>query len=788
MKRKFITLFGFSLIFNQMIAQPVTNSPSGVGPSGQANRQFWSRAGNTNSDGNNNVLGTRWASDIWIMTDGVNRARFTHNSALVSFTGDAGDGLRINNTGANAAQGNLDLFTSNSNGQNETHARFGISGIISGQRNRFEVMGTTQMGMFYNVTQGSGIHRFSRLDQETGRIGTNNFWRIGLNPGDPVFGGVDAARRLEVLDATTQFRLTFSTSGAFTDFFTNTNGNLQIQPSGQRVGINANADPTANLDVFGNVRIRNVQAATPNSILIGVNANGSSDVNVRRLDFSGNPGEALLGDGTWGTLSTGLTNAYNGCWVNANGEVEWGTNPLMHATVVPMAQNNVLFKTFVNETGVTTFGGATLGGNARVIVNNDVYTNGFLVNSISPTVIPLKYGAYVSANNANRLTAVFGNAKNGTTIQGVYGYAQEGTTTTIGVRGYAQSTVVQAINMGGDFSAYGNGNYTENIGARGYSDGSVKTNFGGKFKAGSSGTLSIGVYGECADSPGVNGYAGYFVGNVVITNSSLWPSDSTLKHNITSLDLQTDSLMQMLTPVSYEYNQTGNASRLNLATGTKFGFLAQQVEQYFPTAVQMVTHPAEFDSLGNEIAPSFQYKAVDMTQLIPIMMSDLQRKSVIIQNQNSTINDLNNNVQSLETQVNDLNNRLTQLENCLSGILPLLCQLSQQAIQNNTPAQQEEVRAQLSVRLANKEAIILDQNVPNPFAEQTVINFSIPATVQKAQIHFYDSNGKIIQSVDVVERGLGSLTVFGADLSTGIYTYTLVADGQIVATKRMMKE
>lgn len=774
----------FCLLSTTTFSQ-TANDPGGATQSGRNDRAFWSRAGNTDNNGTNNILGTRWDSDIWIMTNSVIRSRFTQGSVLGTawdYSGPfdpIGDGLSIV-----GATGNLDMFTG-LNGT--THIRFANSGAISGQNSRFEQFANG--GGFYFRTVSGGTYKFARGNTITGFIGSNNYWRIGEQLDNNNF---DGDRRLEVIDNAQQFRLTYAApnadGGPFTDFFSNSVGNLQIQPSNGNVGINANADPTANLDVFGNVRIRNVQSATPNSILIGVNANGSSDVNVRRLDFSGNSNQVLLGNGTWGTVPTGVNNATNGCWVNASGNVEWGTNPLMHATVIPMALNNVLFKTFVNEPGVTTFGGAALGGTARVIINNDFYSNGLIVNSISPTVIPIKVGTSVLANNADRLTAVFGNAKNGITVQGVYGFAQEGLATTIGVRGNALSASLQAINMGGDFNAYGTGNYTENIGARGYSDGSIKTNFGGKFKAGGAGTLSIGVYGECTNGPGVTGYAGYFVGNTVITAGSLWPSDSTLKHNITSLDLATDSLMQLLTPVSYEYNQTGNASRLNLATGTKFGFLAQQVEQYFPTAVQMVTHPAEFDSLGNEIAPSFQYKAVDMSQLIPVMMSDLQRKSVIIQNQNSTINDLNNNVQSLETQVNDLNNRLTQLENCLSGILPLLCQLSQQAIQNNTPAQQEEVRAQLSVRLANKEAIILDQNVPNPFAEQTVINFSIPATVQKAQIHFYDSNGKIIQSVDVVERGLGSLTVFGADLSTGIYTYTLVADGQIVATKRMMKE
>jgi hypothetical protein len=36
--------------------------------------------------------------------------------------------------------------------------------------------------------------------------------------------------------------------------------------------------------------------------------------------------------------------------------------------------------------------------------------------------------------------------------------------------------------------------------------------------------------------------------------------------------------------------------------------------------------------------------------------------------------------------------------------------------------------------------------------------------------------------------GFGSFTVFGSDLSRGTYTYSLVADGIVVATKRMVKE
>jgi hypothetical protein len=165
-----------------------------------------------------------------------------------------------------------------------------------------------------------------------------------------------------------------------------------------------------------------------------------------------------------------------------------------------------------------------------------------------------------------------------------------------------------------------------------------------------------------------------------------------------------------------------------------------------------------------------------------------QQQEAIIDAQVEELTANNQTIDSLTNVVGDLNDRLTQLENCLSGILPYLCQLSQSAVETNDPTVQDHIRAQLSVKLTNRDAIILDQNVPNPFAEQTVINFSIPESVQKAQIHFYNGESRLMQSVDVIERGLGSLTIFGSDLSSGVYTYTLVADGQIVATKKMVKQ
>ncbi len=241
-------------------------------------------------------------------------------------------------------------------------------------------------------------------------------------------------------------------------------------------------------------------------------------------------------------------------------------------------------------------------------------------------------------------------------------------------------------------------------------------------------------------------------------------SDQSIKTNVQDL---TGSLVKVLDMrgVSYDWNHTVHPE-LNLDSVSHVGFIAQEIQQIDPRLTFMTN-----DSLLH----------IEYDKVVPILAEAIQEL-------NDSIGVRDSIIHAQSAQITDLNNRLTNLENCLSALLPTLCSMNQSLIQNNSAEQQALVRKDIAVTLSSKDAIVLDQNVPNPFAEQTVINFSIPETVKKAQIHFYDGQGKLMQSVDVADRGLGSLTVFGADLSSGVYTYTLVADGQVVATKKMMKQ
>ncbi|MES2727951.1 MAG: PKD domain-containing protein [Bacteroidota bacterium] len=110
----------------------------------------------------------------------------------------------------------------------------------------------------------------------------------------------------------------------------------------------------------------------------------------------------------------------------------------------------------------------------------------------------------------------------------------------------------------------------------------------------------------------------------------------------------------------------------------------------------------------------------------------------------------------------------------------------------NTPTGKADIKTtnkiQSAITITDKNVIILNQNVPNPFAESTVIAYSIPAKFSKAQITFTNTDGKVIKTHDILEKGQGQLTVFANDLSTGVYVYTLVVDGTVIDSKRMVKQ
>ena len=88
--------------------------------------------------------------------------------------------------------------------------------------------------------------------------------------------------------------------------------------------------------------------------------------------------------------------------------------------------------------------------------------------------------------------------------------------------------------------------------------------------------------------------------------------------------------------------------------------------------------------------------------------------------------------------------------------------------------------------VSDVDMVRMDQNKPNPFSESTVIALNIPEQAQTANIFIYDMSGKQVKSIPVTEHGETDITVYAADLSAGMYIYTLVVDGKVAVTRRMI--
>lgn len=83
-------------------------------------------------------------------------------------------------------------------------------------------------------------------------------------------------------------------------------------------------------------------------------------------------------------------------------------------------------------------------------------------------------------------------------------------------------------------------------------------------------------------------------------------------------------------------------------------------------------------------------------------------------------------------------------------------------------------------------AALLDQNMPNPVYNNTVINFRLPKNYNNAKIIFTDIIGKAIKEYNLSGTGKNLLQLNADVLSSGTYQYTLYVDGKLIATKKMI--
>ena len=287
--------------------------------------------------------------------------------------------------------------------------------------------------------------------------------------------------------------------------------------------------------------------------------------------------------------------------------------------------------------------------------------------------------------------------------------------------------------------------YAKNIGVAGIAGGASNgCNYGiaGSLRPTGNGVAVYGTTG--GNNTSFSGrFAGYFDGNVFVTGavratSFITASDARLKTNIEPFASEGSALDNVLNMavVSYNYKErelqkaeadTTDDSALRefnkeQAEIRHYGLLAQELQKIYPNLV--------YEQEG--------YLGVNYVELVPVLIRSIQ----------------------------ELKQELDQVK---SGSEAKTRSVSDESADFN------------AVATGN----VLYQNTPNPFKERTIIRFSLADGVQDASVCIFDMTGKTIKKLPI-SSGMESVSVGGYELGEGMFLYSLIVNGQVIDTKRMV--
>jgi hypothetical protein len=233
-------------------------------------------------------------------------------------------------------------------------------------------------------------------------------------------------------------------------------------------------------------------------------------------------------------------------------------------------------------------------------------------------------------------------------------------------------------------------------------------------------------------------WAGYFIGDVFASNY-LTPSDKQFKENIKPIG-DAMNIISKLNPQTYTFKKSDEFLGLSFPEGLRYGFIAQELETILPTLVKKSHNPEIKNKEGKIVSKSFDFKAVDYTALIPILVEGIKEQ---------------------QTQIEELKN---QLKNNSNGSKP-----------NNNGTANDLSEA------------VLYQNAPNPFSENTTIKYHLANIGDAASIMVFDMNGKLLKTYELNTQNVdGDVQISSGTLMAGMYYYSLVVKGKEISTLKMI--
>lgn len=227
------------------------------------------------------------------------------------------------------------------------------------------------------------------------------------------------------------------------------------------------------------------------------------------------------------------------------------------------------------------------------------------------------------------------------------------------------------------------------------------------------------------------------VAGLIYCNSLVASSDSRFKTNINPIQNALDKIVR-LNGITYNWNQEKYPNK-NFDGLLQAGFIAQDVEGVYPQAVVI-------DNEG--------YYGLNYNTFIPLLAQSIKEMNAKVDVETQKNNYLTKQIQLLQDEIANL---------CSNGCL-----------RYNSLDSSNSSLYQLS-------------NRPNPFNEETIIEYTLQKAVKTVSIMIYNLQGTAIKSYPMnANSGKACLLANLNDMPSGVYLYTLIVDGRGVATNRMI--
>lgn len=417
-----------------------------------------------------------------------------------------------------------------------------------------------------------------------------------------------------------------------------------------------------------------------------------------------------------------------------------GTNP---ATNFIGTSDNKTFKIRTNNyVRMTITNGGKVGiGNGSPISRLDILGS---TTGMEPVVSIV--GKYIGAVDVVGLSA-------SSTPTDTNGIGVQGRGNLTGVDGYGNYVGVSGEGL---FGTYGTADVTgttlDPTGAMGVAVGGNVGN--GVFGYSTNATQNIAVWGIASDTSTATppyDFAGYFQGNMLAWRYYT-PSDSRLKTNIQPLGNVLSKVAKLQT-ANYNF-KTSEYPNLYLPSDLQTGFMAANIQEQFPNLVADVHLPSKTDKNGKLISQEADIKVVNYMGMVPVLTAAIQEQQAQIATKDAAIAEL-------QTKLNTLESRLTAIEASLATVTT------------------EKSTATLT-------GASLEQNNPNPFNQSTTIQYFLPENYSNASLVLTTSNGVTMKSYSLKGRGRGVVVLNANELTSGNYTYSLIVDGAVIASKNLM--